>query len=187
MSPASIGRAGLAVVLIAGLTAVPWFASGYILALVISMLSYTVLATAWALFSGPTRYISLATAAFFGIGAYTVAALGEKLPWPVVLGVAALIGVAVALLVGLATLRLAGIYFVGKRQQLFSNTFRISCIFRDVNGLQVGSNVRFAGTQKSISFSSRGTASPAATLSLTKKSSAISIVVSPTGKVRIGS
>ena len=38
------------------------------------------LATAWALFSGPTRYISLATAAFFGIGAYTMAVLWERMP-----------------------------------------------------------------------------------------------------------
>lgn len=38
-----------------------------------------------------------------------------------------------------------GIYFVGERQQLFRGTFRISGIFRDVAGLQVGSNVRFSG------------------------------------------
>ena len=98
--------------LLGALVAVPWFASGYYLAFGISALSYIVLATAWALFSGPTRYVSLATAAFFGIGAYTVAVLGEKLPWPLVLAVAALLGVGVALVVGLATLRLAGIYFV---------------------------------------------------------------------------
>ena len=60
----------------------PLFASGYHLALGISLLNFAVLATAWALFSGPTRYISLATVAFFGIGAYTVAVLGETLPWP---------------------------------------------------------------------------------------------------------
>jgi len=100
------------VVLALGAAAVPWFASGYYLAFGISALSYIVLATAWALFSGPTRYVSLATAAFFGIGAYTVAVLGEKLPWPLVLAVAALLGVGVALVVGLSTLRLAGIYFV---------------------------------------------------------------------------
>ena len=82
------------------------------LALGVGVLSYVVLATAWALFSGPTRYISLATAAFFGIGAYTVAVLGEKLAWPLVLAVAIVVGIAVALVVGLATLRLAGIYFV---------------------------------------------------------------------------
>jgi branched-chain amino acid transport system permease protein len=36
-----------------------------------------VLATAWTLFSGPTRYVSLATVAFFGIGAYTVGRAGR--------------------------------------------------------------------------------------------------------------
>ncbi len=97
------------VMLIAGF---PLIASGYHLALGISYLYFTVLATAWALFSGPTRYISLATVAFFGIGAYTVAVFGELLPWPLVLLAAGIIGVGVALVVGLSTLRLSGIYFV---------------------------------------------------------------------------
>lgn len=38
-----------------------------------------------------------------------------------------------------------GIYFIGDRQQLFSKTFRIKGILKDVNGLQVGNNVRFSG------------------------------------------
>lgn len=84
----------------------------YFLSLGINMLQFGVLATAWALFSGPTRYISLATTAFFGIGAYTVAVLGEVLPWPVVLASALLIGSAIAVLVGLSTLRLSGVHFV---------------------------------------------------------------------------
>ena len=84
----------------------------YFLSLGINMLQFGVLATAWALFSGPTRYISLATTAFFGIGAYTVAVLGEVLPWPVVLMVSLLIGSVIALLVGLSTLRLSGVHFV---------------------------------------------------------------------------
>lgn len=37
------------------------------------------------------------------------------------------------------------IYYIGKKQQLFNNTFRISGIFKDVRGLQVGNNVRFSG------------------------------------------
>ncbi|MES2836194.1 MAG: MlaD family protein [Bacteroidota bacterium] len=37
------------------------------------------------------------------------------------------------------------LYFIGKRQQLFSNTFHISTIFTDINGLQIGNNVRFSG------------------------------------------
>jgi branched-chain amino acid transport system permease protein len=94
------------------LAAVPFLGSGYHLALAIGILSNLVLATAWAIFSGPTRYVSLATVAFFGIGAYTVAILGEKLPWPLVLLAAAAVGAVVALVVGLSTLRLSGIYFV---------------------------------------------------------------------------
>src|SRR5262245_63113645 len=92
--------------------AFPRYASGYQLTLGISYLYFTILATAWALFSGPTRYISLATAAFFGGGAYTVAVLAELMPWPFVLLTAATVGIVVALIVGLSTLRLSGIYFV---------------------------------------------------------------------------
>lgn len=43
------------------------------------------------------------------------------------------------------TLFIVGIYFIGARQQLFSSTFQISGIFRDISGLQVGNNVRFSG------------------------------------------
>ena len=110
MKPALALPLGAAIVAL--LACVPQVASGYHLALGISLLYLSILATAWALFSGPTHYISLATVAFFGIGAYTVAVLGEKMPWPAVLVIAALIGIAVALVVGLSTLRLSGIYFV---------------------------------------------------------------------------
>lgn len=102
----------LAVVAIALLAGVPAIADGYQLSLAITLLNYTVLATAWALFSGPTRYVSLATVAFFGIGAYTVAVFGEVLAWPLVLLIALAVGVGVALIVGLSTLRLSGVYFV---------------------------------------------------------------------------
>ncbi len=39
----------------------------------------------------------------------------------------------------------AGIYFIGEKQQMFSKTFKVSGIFKDINGLQVGNNVRFSG------------------------------------------
>ena len=73
MSAAALWQVPLIVLVVAALAAVPLVANGYQLALGISIMIYAVLATAWALFSGPTRYISLATVAFFGIGAYTVA------------------------------------------------------------------------------------------------------------------
>jgi len=101
---------GAAVVFLLAL--VPLFADGYGLSLGIGILSYVVLATAWAMFSGPTRYISLATVAFFGIGAYTVAVLGELLPWPLVLMAAGAVGSLLALAIGFSTMRLAGAYFV---------------------------------------------------------------------------
>jgi branched-chain amino acid transport system permease protein len=102
----------IAVVVLAALALAPRFANSYVVALLINLLLYAVLATAWGLFSGTTRYVSLATVTFFGVGCYTVAVLAERLPWPVVLLVAALIGAGLALLVGLATLRLSGIVFV---------------------------------------------------------------------------
>ncbi|MCX6181690.1 MAG: MlaD family protein [Bacteroidetes bacterium] len=45
---------------------------------------------------------------------------------------------------------IVGIYFIGDRKQLFNNTFRVSGIFKDINGLQVGNNVRFSGINVGI-------------------------------------
>src|SRR5690606_16301753 len=70
------------------------------------------LATAWSFFSGATRYISLATAAFFGIGIYVLAVMHVYVPVPVALVAAAVIAFLVALVIGLSTLRLRGVYFV---------------------------------------------------------------------------
>lgn len=104
------GAGALALALLA--TVPQWMHNDYYLSLLISVLMYSVLASAWALFSGPTRYVSLATVAFFGVGAYTTAVFGETLPWAAVLLIALGVGVAMALVVGLATLRLSGVYFV---------------------------------------------------------------------------
>jgi branched-chain amino acid transport system permease protein len=98
--------------LIAILAALPLYLDAYLLGVAVGLLGFIVLATAWAMFSGPTGYISLATVAFFGAGAYVVAVLSESLPYPIILLIAGLVGGAMALLVGLSTLRLAGVYFV---------------------------------------------------------------------------
>jgi phospholipid/cholesterol/gamma-HCH transport system substrate-binding protein len=44
----------------------------------------------------------------------------------------------------------AGIYFVGQRQQLFSKTFHVVGVFKDIGGLQVGNNIRFSGINVGI-------------------------------------
>jgi phospholipid/cholesterol/gamma-HCH transport system substrate-binding protein len=47
-------------------------------------------------------------------------------------------------------LLIVAIYFVGQRQQLFNSTFQVSGIFKDINGLQVGNDVRFSGINVGI-------------------------------------
>ena len=42
-------------------------------------------------------------------------------------------------------LLVAALYFIGSKQNLFGSTFRITAKFYNVNGLQKGNNVRFAG------------------------------------------
>jgi phospholipid/cholesterol/gamma-HCH transport system substrate-binding protein len=45
---------------------------------------------------------------------------------------------------------IVGIYFIGEKQQMFNKTFRINTIFKDINGLQVGNNVRYTGVDVGI-------------------------------------
>ncbi|MGB7304808.1 MAG: branched-chain amino acid ABC transporter permease [Burkholderiaceae bacterium] len=113
MSGAEIRNLIIGIVVLALLAMVPLSEhSDWLMLLLVPIAMYTVLATSWALFSGPTHYISLATAAFFGIGSYTVGVGIDALPYWLLLLIAALLGCLLALLVGLATLRLSGVYFV---------------------------------------------------------------------------
>ena len=94
------------------LALVPAMVSGYIISFLLLMFANVALATAWSFFSGATRYISLATAAFFGIGIYTLAITHVYIPIGFALLAAAAIGFLIAVVVGLSTLRLRGVYFV---------------------------------------------------------------------------
>ena len=98
--------AGVAVV-----GALPWMVSEFVTSVLLSCLMYVALATSWSMFCGTTRYLSLATSAFFGIGAYTCATLLTVLPWPLVIAAGALIATAVAVVMGAAVLHLRGTYF----------------------------------------------------------------------------
>lgn len=40
---------------------------------------------------------------------------------------------------------IAGVYLIGQRQEMFKKTFTVSAYFQNVNGLQKGNNVRYAG------------------------------------------
>ncbi|TET17718.1 MAG: branched-chain amino acid ABC transporter permease [Dehalococcoidia bacterium] len=98
-------------ILLVLLATLPLYAPAYTVILMASILMYIVLTVSWVIFSGPTGYISLASAAFFGVGIYTAAILGGELPLLIVVGIGGLASFCLALLVGALTLRLKGIYF----------------------------------------------------------------------------
>ena len=95
----------------AALVVAPQVLGPYYRSLALAILADVALAVAWAFFSGPTRYLSLATGAFFGAGAYTTAVVLGRLPWPLPVLAAAAVAAAMALLVGTLALRLRGPYF----------------------------------------------------------------------------
>lgn len=102
-------------VLLILLVALPFYGSAYNVVLLTSILMYIILTVSWVLFSGPTGYMSLATAAFFGVGIYSSALLlpttGQALPLLAVVVLGGLVSSILALGVGALTLRLRGIYF----------------------------------------------------------------------------
>ena len=103
----------LVIVFIAGavLGALPALESPFAQSLALTCLMYAGLAVSWSMFSGPTRYLSLATSAFFGLGAYCTAWGLGKLPWPVVILLGGVAAMVFAFLIGLVTLKLRGAYF----------------------------------------------------------------------------
>ncbi|MEM3577894.1 MAG: branched-chain amino acid ABC transporter permease [Candidatus Bathyarchaeia archaeon] len=92
----------------------PYFLSVYYLSLLRTVILWVTLSVSWHLFSGLTKYVALGSAAFFGLGLYFTAKVLNYwpiLPFPVVVLLAGLLNFAAALLIGLISLRLKGIYF----------------------------------------------------------------------------
>ncbi|MBW1800512.1 MAG: branched-chain amino acid ABC transporter permease [Deltaproteobacteria bacterium] len=93
------------------LIVLPGWGTAYHVSLLTSVFLYIILTVSWALFSGPTGYMSLASAAFFGVGVYTTAVMGENLPLLLDIAAGGVFSFLLALLVGLSCLRLRGVYF----------------------------------------------------------------------------
>lgn len=103
---------GIMIVLLLLLVVLPTYVSSdYTVILITNILMYVVLTLSWAIFSGPTGYISLAPAAFFGVGVYASAILSSDLPLPIVIPIGGAASFILAYLVGSLTLRLRGMYF----------------------------------------------------------------------------
>ncbi|WP_235548593.1 branched-chain amino acid ABC transporter permease [Noviherbaspirillum sp. Root189] len=93
------------------LAAGPWVFSDFWLSLAMTCMMYSALAVSWAMFSGTTRYLSLATSALFGLGTYTTAMAMQHLPWPLLIAAGGLVSALFALLVSAAVFHLRGTYF----------------------------------------------------------------------------
>jgi branched-chain amino acid transport system permease protein len=135
--------AALLVVFVA-LALVPTITQGYWVTLITEILRYAILTVAWVIFSGPTGYMSLATAAFFGVGFYIAAVLNGPLPFAVVIIVAGIASFVIALLVGALTLRLKGVYFC---IFTFALTLLVQNVVLEVERLVTQTRGRFVETE----------------------------------------
>lgn len=123
--------------------ALPWVeaigGSPYLMLLGNVMLMFMTLAMSWDVVAR-TGQLSLAHAAFFGIGGYTVAIGYRQLALPPLVGLVAAVGVSagVALLLGLATLRLRGIYFAIATLAFGEVLRTVALQFPEVTGGPVG-------------------------------------------------
>jgi branched-chain amino acid transport system permease protein len=91
--------------------ALPAYGSDFAVSLALTCLMYVALSSSWALFCGSSRYLSLATAAFFGIGAYASALSLEALSWLQCVALGAAVASVVAVVMGALVLHLRGTYF----------------------------------------------------------------------------
>jgi branched-chain amino acid transport system permease protein len=103
---------GLFFLILVLLATLPLYVQPYLVILLTTIFMYIIITVSWAIFSGPTRYISLASAAFFGVGVYTSALLGKTFPLSVVIVAGSLFSFILALFIGTLTLRLRGMYFI---------------------------------------------------------------------------
>jgi branched-chain amino acid transport system permease protein len=91
--------------------ALPAYGSPFAMSLGLTCLMYVALSTSWAMFCGTSRYLSLATAAFFGLGAYAGALAIEHMAWWQVVLLGSLVAAGVAVVMGALVLHLRGTYF----------------------------------------------------------------------------
>jgi len=91
----------------------------YSMVLIKDILMFVILALSWNMFSSPSGYVSLATAAFYGVGVYTTALFGKTmadifgatLSLPILMLLGGLLSFILAVGIGAVTLRLRGVYF----------------------------------------------------------------------------
>ncbi len=132
------------VVIFVVLALLPTITKGYLVTLVADMMRYAVLTVAWVVFCAPTNYLSLATAAFYGLGFYIAAVFNGPLPFALVIIIAGIAAFIVALLIGALTLRLRGVYFT---IFTFAVVLLVNNVVLEVERLVTGTRGRFVETE----------------------------------------
>lgn len=143
-TPARIVSLAILVVIFVVLALVPTMTQGYWVTLLTDILRYAVLTVAWVIFSGPTGYMSLATAAFYGLGFYVAAVFSGPVPFVVAIIIAGVAAFVVALLIGALTLRLRGVYFA---IFTFAVVLLVNQVVLEVERVVTGTRGRFVQTE----------------------------------------
>lgn len=108
VAPAVVGA-----VLVAAVAAGFLVQSLAVLSVLTTMMLSAALAQGWNLLGGYGGYLNLGTSAFFGVGAYTTAILDHRLGWSPwwTCVLAGLVAVVAAVIIGIPSLRIRGVYF----------------------------------------------------------------------------
>jgi len=143
-TPAQYAVLGFLLAVVIFLSVMPVWYEGYWLTKLTEIMKFVILAVAWVVFSAPTGYMSLATAAFFGVGFYMASVLSGTVPFVPIILIAGAAGFILALLVGALTLRLRGVYFC---IFTFGLVLLISNVVREVERQLSGTRGRFVITE----------------------------------------
>ncbi len=132
-------------VALAALYGLPWLLDTVRLRMVIEVLYFGLFAVSFNLLFGYAGLLSFGHAATFGVGGYTLGLLLKyepALPFPVALALAAVVGGAAGVMIGLFCVRLRGTYFalltLAFSQFLFAVAFKWRAVTRGDDGLIVG-------------------------------------------------
>jgi branched-chain amino acid transport system permease protein len=138
-----VSLAVLAVIFVV-LALLPTITEGYWITRVSDYMRYAILTVAWVIFSGPSGYMSLATAAFYGLGFYIAAVANGPVPFVGVIILAGIASFVVALGIGALTLRLRGVYFT---MFTFAVVLLVNNVVLEVERLVTGTRGRFVETE----------------------------------------
>ena len=132
----------LVAIVIAAVAALPVLGDNYLLRLGTMGAMYAVLALSWNIIGGFAGYPSFATAAFFGLGAYTGAILqGAGVPMFLAWGAACVMAAAFAGALGLAILHLKGHYFAIASLVVAEVLLEITTSWTELTGGGMGLNL----------------------------------------------